>query len=217
MIQNRRQQVANRRAKKKIGKLWPIYSQLAQELEVKLPATPSRPRTIGCSAMSRGDGASTVASNLAASIAMISREPVLFINATESRPKNGLFGVTANEGLEQLLDFSTEFADVIVPTRIENVDYLGNGLRSREQFSPHIISKFPEIIEQFRQKYSTVIVDLPSQDRPTSSSPLVSKVDGLVLVIQPKKVKPTDARRVRDALERSGVNVLGAVMNRHKN
>lgn len=216
MIQNRREQQANRKAKRNIGKLWPLYSQLAEELHSKLGGDNGHPVVLGCSAASKGSGASTVAVNLAASFAMGFCQKALLINATENDPRmGGVLGPTPNEGLEQLLHSNLDdFDHVIRSTKIENVDYLGNGLRAREQFSPHIVAQFSGILDYFREKYSTIVVDLPSQDQPSGSSPLASKVDGLVLVVQPGKVKPEAARRIRDQLGRTGANLVGAVMNR---
>jgi Mrp family chromosome partitioning ATPase len=197
-------------------KLWPQYGKLAQQISRKLNQ-PNVSHAIACVGMTRGEGASTVAANLAIAFSITNEQPVLLINGNE-RPSiaHRALGAQPKTGLEQVVVETVEWPDVISPTLIRNLDYLGCGLKNRETFSPFLVSRFPALLETLKAQYPMVVIDLPALDRPSSSSALMNVADGVVLVMQPGHVKAGKAKRLRQSLERSGAQLLGVVMNRHE-
>ena len=197
-------------------KLWPQYGKLVQQITRKLDCT-NNPCSIACAGMKRGEGASTVAANLAIAFSITCEQPVLLINGNE-RPTvaRRALGVQPKAGLQQVVSNSAELPDAVVPTLIRNLDYLGCGLKNRETFSPFLVSRFPTILERLKTRYLVTVIDLPAVDRPSGSSALMNVTDGAVLVMQPGHVKADRAKRIRQSLERSGAQLLGVVMNRHE-
>lgn len=197
-------------------RLWPRYGKLVQQINRKLDGGHG-PCAIACAGMRRGEGASTVAANLAIAFSITSEQPVLLINGNE-RPTSAhrALGVQPNIGLEQVVTDEAQLPDVIAPTLIRNLDYLGCGLKNRETFSPFLVSRFPALLETLKTHYRMVVIDLPAVDQPVGSSALMNVADGVVLVMQPGHVKAGKAKRIRQSLERSGARLLGVVMNRHE-
>ncbi len=197
-------------------RLWPRYGELVQQIGRKLDRVQSS-SVIACAGMTCGQGASTVATNLAIAFSITSELPALLINANE-RPTSAerALGVRPETGLEQAVADGVELPDVIVPTLMRNLDYLGCGLKPRESFSPFLVSRFPAILETLKNRYRTVVVDLPAVDQPSGSGALLNATDGVILVMQPGHVKAGKAKRVRQSLERSGARLMGVVMNRYE-
>ena len=217
MIQNTDEQMAEAAVTtlSKNGKrLWPRYGSLVQQITRKLDGA-NGPAVIACAGMTRGEGASTVATNIAIAFSIINEQPVLLINGNE-RPTSAErpLGVRPETGLEQIVSDTEQMPDVIVPTLIRNLDYLGCGLKNRDTFSPFLMSRFPAVLEALKNRYRVVIVDLPAMDKPSNNGALINATDGVVLVMQPGHVKAAKAKRIQQSLERSGANVLGVVMNR---
>jgi len=197
-------------------RLWPRYGKLVQQITRKLDGA-HNPCAIACAGMTGGQGASTVAANLAIAFSITCEQPVLLINGNE-RPTAAqrALGVQPETGLEQIVADGAELPDLILPTLIRNLDYLGCGLKNRQTFSPFLVSRFPAVLETLKTGYRMVVIDLPAVDRPSSSSALMDVADGAVLVMQPGKVKAGKAKRIQQSLERSGARLLGVVMNRHE-
>jgi len=215
MIQNTIEAAAARLSKN--GKrLWPRYGKLVQQITRKLDSA-NRPTVIACAGMTRGEGASTVAANLAIALSITSEQPVLLINGNE-RPSfaQRALGVQPRAGLEQVVTDAADLPDVVVPTTVGNLDYLGSGLRNRGTFSPLLVPRFSAVLEALQTRYHMIVVDLPAVDRPCSSSSLINVTDGVVLVMQPGNVKASKAKRTLQSLERGGAQLLGVVMNRHE-
>ncbi|MFK7770245.1 MAG: CpsD/CapB family tyrosine-protein kinase [Mariniblastus sp.] len=195
-------------------KLWPIYSNLAEQVFKSLDGE-SNSVVVGCAGFAKGEGATTVSTNLAIAFSMIFEHDVLLINATE-RPMGigSLLGGDPKTGIEQVINEEVEISDAIVSTTFERLHFLNNGLKTRAPFSPHLLAKFPELLETLRAKYKVIVVDLPQLNQPSSSGPLTSRVDGMLVVLQPGKVKSDTAKRIKQQLDRNNVKLLGAVMNR---
>lgn len=201
---------------KKGKRLWPRYGKLVQQISRKLDGA-NGPCAIACAGMKRGEGASTIAANLAISFSITSEQPVLLINGNE-RPTSAhrALGVQPKIGLEQVVSGEANLSDAIAPTLIEDLDYLGCGLKNRETFSPFLVSRFPVLLDTLKAHYRMVVIDLPAADQPVGSSALMNVADGVVLVMQPGRVKAGKAKRIQQSLERSGARLLGVVMNRHE-
>lgn len=223
MIQNqpmssiRTDETGTRKQKAKFNKkLWPIYSGLVEQVTSKLDAKDAS-TAIGCASISKHEGATTVAANLAIAYSMIFEQPVLFINATESDQRLGsLMGTVPKKGLNDLIDGEgDEVSDVIASTPFEGLDYLANGLKAKSFFSTRLLAKFPSLLDVLKIKYRMIVIDLPDLRTPSSSGPLAGGLEGVLLVVQPGKVKTQEAVKVKQHLQRSGVRLLGAVMNRH--
>lgn len=219
MIQNTedtmtKEEIASLTLSKNGKRLWPRYSELVQQIKRKLDDS-NGPCVIACAGMTRGEGASTVATNLAIAFSITNEQPVLLINGNErANSTERALGVRPETGLEQVVINEAELSHVIVPSLIRDLDYLGCGLKNRETFSPFLMSRFPALLETLKNRYPMVVVDLPAVDQPSGSGALLNVTDGVVLIMQPGHVKASKAKRIQQSLERSGARVLGVVMNR---
>ena len=72
-----------------------------------------------------------------------------------------------------------------------------------------------EMLAELRGQYSLVIVDLPPIERLNNSLAVARQLDGTLLVARCGLLNQQRARRLMQLLEQDGVDVWGAVMNRH--
>jgi polysaccharide biosynthesis transport protein len=160
-----------------------------------------------------GDGKTTLAANLATSIAT-SGKRTLLIDADFRRPRvHKVFGLEDVAGLSEVMSGSVELSDAILDTPIENLSVLVCGKRPANPAELLTSNKFQELLEVLREKYELVIVDTPPVLAVTDPLAVAPRVDGVLLVIRLSKSARNAAHKALEALETLGTNVLGVVVN----
>jgi polysaccharide biosynthesis transport protein len=190
----------------------------------------ARPRVILFTSSVPKEGKSTVASHLAASLA-VSGSRVLLVDADLRRSTlHRIFGVPPNPGLREVLTKSLPLSAAIVPVSVPQAlaSEAGgaDGLASAKLFllpsgeigpgSAEILlsSKVSELFHELAAKYDYVVIDSPPMLATDDAMGLASKVDGVFVVV---RAAYTYSRMVREALDRlhkRHVKVLGLVYNR---
>jgi len=170
-----------------------------------------------------GDGKSTVAANLAISMAQ-SGKSVVLIDSDLRRPRvQKLFGIENEKGLAWLLSQLPKnpppelvkelLAEVIVESSADNLSVIGAGARPDNPSELLSSTQFDTLMNVLRDLFDLVIVDSPPLLAVTDPSTLASRVDGVLLVVRLKKnAKPVAARASR-MLETLEANVIGVVVN----
>jgi capsular exopolysaccharide synthesis family protein len=157
------------------------------------------------------EGKSTVAANLAASIAETGKR-VLLLDADFRRPSVGnLVGVPAGPGLRELRELEARsFAKAIVGTEIPNLSLMRSG-------SPGIapawfLVEADRIIEQAQEFAEVVVIDSGPLLATNEAATLIPSVDALLLVTKSGRLSRQQARHATEQLTRLGALVSGIVM-----
>lgn len=160
-----------------------------------------------------GDGKTTLASNLAVSIAN-SGKKTLLLEADFRKPRcHRIFDLDNSIGVSTVISEDDEFAEAVQETAIENLFVMACGPRPANPAELLTTPKFHELIELAREKYDFIIVDTPPLLVVTDPSTVAPRVDGVVLVMRLTKRTRESARRARELLDSLGANVLGIVVN----
>ncbi len=160
-----------------------------------------------------GDGKTTLATNLAVSIAQ-SGKKILLIDADFRRPKlHRMFGVRAPVGLATVIQHDTELSDAIQKTPVPNLSILPCGPRPSNPAELLTSPRFKEVLEALRDKYDLILVDTPPLLAVSDPSVVASQVDGVLLTIRVSKNGRPSAERARDILATIEANVLGVIVN----
>jgi capsular exopolysaccharide synthesis family protein len=175
------------------------------------------PQVIGVISCYSNEGVSTVAGNLAESLASRNNQRVLFVEANMVTPSAHMnFGIQNAPGLT---DFIAEKNDVSASIKTSNRSKLeiipsGHGGITVSQLADSLL--FPEMLEVLKNEYSYVVVDLPPVFKSISALRLAGQTDGVILVLGAEGVSWQVAQEAQNLLERAKANVIGVVLNKQQ-
>lgn len=169
------------------------------------------------------DGKSTVAGNIAISVAQ-SGKNVLLIDADLRRPRvEKLFGMESERGLAWLLETLPRHAtkndvyemlgEALQESEVPNLSVMGAGQRPDNPAELLSSSDFDLMLDALRDKFDMIVIDTPPLLAVTDPSNVAPRVDGVIMVVRLKKnVKPLAAQAAR-ILETLGAKTIGVVVN----
>lgn len=170
-------------------------------------------KTILITSPSQGNGKTTVATNLALSISQGEQEVVL-VDADLRRPAiHKALDMTKEPGLSDLIRNKADIDDVVR-------NWYGGDMKviTAGNIPPNITEvvgsrRIGSILGDLRERYEIVIVDAPPLIIADAYN-LASRVDGVILVMEPGRTAEEQARTVKEQLNRSSAHLLGIVFNR---
>ena len=159
------------------------------------------------------DGKSTLAANLALSIAQ-SGKRVLLLEADFRRPRiHRLFGLKNTTGVTSVLTGDAELPDAAQETAVENLSVMTCGPRPQNASDLLTTPRFKELIDAVREKYDFVIVDTPPLLAVSDPAVVAPRIDAVLMVIRLTKHARDAAKRATEILESVGTKILGVVVN----
>jgi len=163
----------------------------------------------------RGEGKSTVAINLAISIAQSIEETVLLIDCDLRQPMiHTMLGMDVKEGLADYLSNDIEFSDLLYKTDIGRLTVLGAGTPPANPSELIGSEKMEILLKEIKSRYDNryIIIDSPPVLPITDSNILGSIVDSIILVVQAGQT-PKDT--VNQALSLLGdkADITGILLN----
>ena len=175
----------------------------------------SRPvRTILITSPSQGNGKTTVATNLALSISQGEQEVVLVDADLRRSSIHKVLDMAKEPGLSDLI---RNKADIDGVARIWTDDGELKVITAGNT-PPNITEvvgskRIGSILGDLRERFEIVIVDAPPLIVADSYN-LASRVDGVILVMEPGQTTEEQARTIKEHLDRSNAHVLGIVFNK---
>ena len=170
-------------------------------------------RVILVTSPSEGEGKTTIAANLAISMAL-QGESVLLIDANLSKPAmHSLFKIRNTIGLTDLLMRETTLGQAVYPNWVETLAILTTGekLPKAGLLGSGVMN---EILFEATEIYDKVIIDSASILEATDTKLLAHMCDGVLLVIQKDHTSIEDASQARKMLEMAKATVIGGVLNK---
>lgn len=160
-----------------------------------------------------GDGKSTLAANLAVSIAQ-SGKRILLVDADMRRPTiDKLFGIENENGFAMVLAGMAELPDAIQETSIPCLSVLPSGVVPPNPAELLISPRLHEVLAWMRDHYDYIVIDTPPLLAVTDPGVVGPQVDGVLLTIRSTKTNRLEARRAREVLHNLGANVIGVIVN----
>jgi capsular exopolysaccharide synthesis family protein len=161
-----------------------------------------------------GDGKSTLAANLAISIAQSGKRVVL-LDCDFRKPRvHKLFNLTNPDvGLASVMAGDARLEAAVRGCEVENLYLMPCGPRPGNPAELLTRPKFQEVLDELRDRYDFVVIDSPPVLAVSDPSAVAPRVDGVVVVFRMTKSARPTAERTREQLAAVGANVLGVVVN----
>lgn len=160
-----------------------------------------------------GDGKTTLASNLAVSIAG-SGKNVLLVDADFRRPRiHRFFGLDNEIGLNSLIAEEVEITEACQETAVANLWVITSGAKTHNPADVLTSPRLRQLFDVVKEKFDFVIVDSPPLLAVTDPSTIAARSDAVLLVIRLTKNARHGALRATEMLRSLGAEVLGIVVN----
>lgn len=170
-------------------------------------------RTLAVTSAGPREGKTTVAANLAISIAQ-SGKSVLVIDTDMRRPRmHHAFGVRNSVGLTSVLVGETTLAQACRPSGIPNVTVMTCGPIPPNPAELLHRERFQTLIDEAEKAFDFVIFDSPPLGAVTDAAVLGPQVDGMMLVLRANATTRDALASVLRQVNDVGANLVGAVLN----
>lgn len=170
-------------------------------------------KTILITSPNQGNGKTTVATNLALSISQ-GEQDVVLVDADLRRPAvHKALDLAKEPGLSDLIRNKADIEDVVR-------NWYGGDMKvvTAGNIPPNITEvvgskRIASILGDLRERFEIVIVDAPPLIIADAYN-LASRVDGVILVMEPGQTAEDQARTIKEQLDRSSAHLLGIVFNK---
>jgi capsular exopolysaccharide synthesis family protein len=187
------------------------FRRIRTNLQFSAPA--ERQRSIVVTSPRADDGTTTVACNLAMTVAQGGRR-VLLVDANFRRPGlHQVFAAVKAKGLSNILIGDGDLTAYAVKTDIPLLDVLGGGPTPPNPAELLGSPQCQAFLRDAVSKYDQVIIDTPPILLASDGIVLATAVDGVILVVRAKKDSRGVARRACTLLADVSAHVFGAVLN----
>jgi succinoglycan biosynthesis transport protein ExoP len=160
-----------------------------------------------------GDGKSTMAANLAISIAQ-SGKRVLLVDCDLRRPTiHTFFGVANETGFSSVLTEQAEPADVTHVDIVPGLSLISAGPALPNPAEILTSTRFQDCANLLAEKYDFVLFDTPPLLPVTDPAVIAPRMDGVFLVVRLGKGERTIAERSAQILRDLEAKVIGVVVN----
>lgn len=158
------------------------------------------------------EGKSTIIANLAVTVAQAGQR-VLIIDADLRKPvQHKIFEIDNTKGLTNIIVENLDPKGIIQKTPIEGLDVLTSGPIPPNP-SELVGSKRMEDFLNKLEDYEMILIDSPPAVAVTDAMLISSKVDGVLIVINSKKVKIDIAKHIKEHLLKAKAKIIGVVLN----
>jgi tyrosine-protein kinase len=185
----------------------------ALRTEIDLAEMGQRLKTILVSSPDSGDGKTSVAVNLALSIAQRGKK-VFLLDADLRKPKiHKIFNLANDEGLADVVFARAVFDWRIGIKEVRQISVLTAGNTPPDPAELLSSEKMELFLSELDEVAEVIIIDGPPMFVPDAMI-LASKVDGVLLVIRPSHTRQSLAKASMEHIKLVGAKVVGVVLNR---
>jgi capsular exopolysaccharide synthesis family protein len=196
----------------------PIVAQLTESIDgvrtiLMHDSTSKRRQVVLITSAAAMEGRTTVASQLAASLARAGRRTLL-IDGDMRRPAlHSLFDVPLEDGLCEVLRAEVDVADVIRPTHAEGLWLLTAGYCDVQAIHALATEQMQPVFDKLRAEYDFVIIDGAPVLGMSDALIFGQYSDGAILSVRRDHSQMPKIYQAAELLRGVGIRVIGAVVN----
>jgi capsular exopolysaccharide synthesis family protein len=170
-------------------------------------------RVISVTSPAAGDGKSTLALNLAVSLAQSGKRTVI-IESDLRRPKvHKLTGADNKQGIVDVLRGTVPLDLVIQSTQVPDLSVIPCGPRPKDPAELLARPEYERFLEDLRSRFDYVIVDTPPVLAVTDPTGVAARVDGVIVCMRLSRHTRELGKRTIESLRDIGATVAGIVIN----
>jgi len=193
------------------------YEIFRERLLLSCNGSTKAPRVLAVVDCQRGEGAATVATNLAATLARHDDGPVLLVDADIGHPSlHRIFNMRVSPGFTGALADGECNEDAILSSSIHNLYVLSAGDTSANISEMFNSNTFSKLIKSMKNHYSMVVIDVPPAYEVSWAVRMAGLCDGVVMVIEAERLRWEVVQNAKEQLLNSKANILGAVLNKRR-
>lgn len=172
-------------------------------------------KALALTSFSASEGKSTLAFQLAASIAQTGRRVLLLdTDLRKSVLANRLHVRGKIEGLSHFLSGMSNASDLIYGTDLPGMYIMFAGARIPNPAEALGSARFQKLIPALKDTFDYIIVDAAPLGQVVDCAITAPVLDGVIMVIDATRNSYKMERRIKAQLEKSGGKILGVILNR---
>jgi polysaccharide biosynthesis transport protein len=193
-----------------------LISEAYRSLRTALLLSSARElKTIAVTSAVAGEGKTATAVNLAIVLAQLGRQ-VLIVDCDLRKPRlHQVLRISNRFGLVNQLTTTGE-PEPIFPTEVPNLWSTPSGPIPPNPSELLSSDRMRDWLRAMRARFDFVVLDTPPALAVTDATIIGRMVDGVVLTLRSGKVTREEARICRDRLQKAGIKIFGAVLNRYR-
>jgi len=221
---NRISPSAKRRQDKTGGRIWEIparirqqYEALGEQLLESSDGSTEKPRVFAVVSCHRGEGVSTVATNLSTWLAQRGNGDVLLVDANTAHPSvHRIFKRKLSPGLVDVLENGQGNGEAILNSPVQNLHILSAGSVKVNLSQIFDSDRFSKRLSSIKEHYRFIVFDLPAVSQTSIVPRLASLCDGVIIVVEAERLRWEVVQRVKERLVKAEADVLGVVLNKRR-
>jgi capsular exopolysaccharide synthesis family protein len=160
-----------------------------------------------------GDGKSTLALNLAISLAQSGKKTII-VESDLRRPKvHKLTGAENKVGIVDALRGTLPLDECIQPTQVSDLSVMPCGPRPKDPAELLARPEYERVLADLRARFDYVIVDTPPVLAVTDPAGVAARVDGTIVCMRLSRHTRDLGKRTVESLRDIGATVAGIVIN----
>ncbi len=187
---------------------------LWSRLSVTLPDTGDKPLRIGVCSTLPGEGATTVAGNLAVFLGEQGRRTVLVETNLRNPSLADHFNVVGTPGLCEYFDNTAQLGESLRYQVAPFVDLIPSGKPLSDLFTPFGDGGIHRLFSDLQGTAEIIVVDIPPLSAAPEAGPILRGMDLAILVAEANRARKQAVQKSVQTLQDLGVPVGGVVLNR---
>ena len=172
-----------------------------------------RPNTYIVTSAVPEEGKSTIASNLAISLALASSRTLLIDGDLRRGHLHRIFNTSNKNGLSEVLQSKIDLSECIIDTEVENLYFLPRGETVNNSAELFLRNTMDELLHTVKHSYDFVIIDAAPILATDDTLSFSSKADSVLYIARSDMIRLRQVRISLDNLKMRGANISGFIMN----
>jgi len=205
-------------SRKALDPAHPIVAQLTESIDgvrtiLMHDSTAKRRQVVLVTSPATQEGRTTVASQLAASLARAGRRTLLVDGDLRSPSLHVLFDVPLEDGLCEVLRAEVDVSDVIRPTHAEGLWLLTAGYCDIDAIHALATEQMQPVFDKLRAEYDFIIIDGAPVIGMSDALIFGQYSDGAILSVRRDESQMPKIHQTAELLRGVGIRIIGAVVN----